>query len=121
MYIDKITCIVVIILVVALLWCFSSKNFSMKCGTERDSYKYNPQTYYDHGGWIDHPPQVPNYGDVEHLTFPSGMSQEYGNLCKECIERCGVELHTGIAKKKKGESDKDYCKKKCKLVCTIFS
>lgn len=140
MIIDNVTCIVILLLIIGVLWAFGSGVVKMSCGrtnnVDEGYTSHHPNSYYDQGGWIDHPPQVPGRTSLhKHLssdtTYPlyneDDPSDEQtipninsNNLCQECIGYCQLKLWAGLMKSEKENSDKDYCINHCQLECTTF-
>lgn len=84
-------CFIAIIAILLIIISCSSK-----------SEKYN---YYDHGGWIDHPPQ--------YNPSPVEPSDDTGNLCAECMKLCNLRVKLGYVHLKDGET----CSSRCSLEC----
>ena len=98
---NNIACVLIFIVVAILIlsYCRSSNSSS-------DSYRRNPNSYFDQGGWrrgnTDAPP-------------PMGISLNpdapRANLCNECLNDC--YNRTGI----QPSAFDDPCVNKCKFLC----
>lgn len=135
--VDNITCIVIILLIIGALWIFGSGSIRLRCGitdgsNENYSHRY-PSSYYDQGGWIDHPPQIsshilpdynmvyPSYNDP-HPYSKRTPDISSNNLCQECLGYCQLKLWAGIAKSNKEKNEKDGdCLARCKLECGVVN
>jgi len=138
--VNTVSCILIIVLIAVGLWLLGSGRCQMMCGpsakgglsggsTESYHKHHNPKTYYEHGGWNDHPPQVPNH---RHLTsgpvgvYPSTDEPppmdipEPGDLCQQCIGHCQLKIWAGVMEVPKGQNNRQHCTKECKLECTVF-